>query len=704
MDSMKIKIAFLILFCLRLQGLDEYNDSSAIAIYAKDLQEEQASNQFYSLSRYSPYPSSLSLQTPIQLTQWDILRALVKAPRFCAHRYNLSPKQISDLLQSPYKNIVQDLMKLDHLTDPGIQELWNLYKHGCSRSGKVRQAEYVLKNALELRKQQRDEAIKQQKAAQEYLNHLKKMYNPSFLMNGDYQSVYQKERELALQKTVQQNYVQHEQTYEIDEQVAGVLMAHGKDYQQYQALSGTVLQHQLFKESLSCIKKVAKRCFNAGLHTMLLGSSSIDFASAGFLATELELIELAVASNDMAEFLAETLESISVGIVKAACNVVDQFVLHPKQAAENFSYMLISVLQILGGAANQYDAGLVPIFNARSSQEAFDKNLLVCNKLCADLKEDFSKKSFQGKVESGTEFLVEGALFSKVLSCSSNACLGILKHVKNVPVLERLSPVVDFIEMLNDFSLAPKSDPMLATSAGEAISIKEIENAFIDMMESDGEAIFRAKLPYDIWPADKIIEMVKFYKNEIPLAEQELLANLKYFVEKRLSQSSETISKNVRKDFEIVQKVIEGNATSIKSDLDHVANFGYKIEKDLDRGIATFRLDGGHLAGSVKKLEKAGLIIIKKEEMLKCGCKGYLIEDVLTGKIMYKTEFPKGWDLDKIMRKIYDEAFDNLIRRDVASEGKRLVLIGKTDDGVFLKMVLDKIDDGYKLVTAMPNY
>lgn len=415
------------------------------------------------------------------------------------------------------------------------------------------------------------------------------------------------------------------------------------------------------------------------------------------------MIELAAVSNDVAVFLAETLGSISVGVTKAACNVVDMVVYHPKQTAENFSYMFISVLQTLGGASNQYEAGLVPVYNARSFQEAFDRSLLTCNKLCADFKEDFVKKNFQEKVEFSTEFLVEGALFSKVLSCGGKACLGVLKHVKNVPGLEKLSIVENFVKALDDFSLISKSDQLLITNSGEIIPIKEIENALIEMMEFDGEAFFKAKLPYDIWPIDKISKMVKFYKNEIPLAEQELLANLKYFVEKQLLKSNEIISKNTRRNYAMVQKITDGNIAMIESDLDHIANFGYKLYEDLQRGVATFKLDGGHLSGSVKRLEKAGLIIIKKEEMLKYGCKGYLIEDVLMGKIMYKTEFPKSWKLDKIMSKIYDEAFENITKQDVFLNGKRLVLIGRTNDGVLLKIVLDKIDDGYKLVTAMPN-
>lgn len=178
---------------------------------------------------------------------------------------------------------MQDLMKLDYVTDAGLEELWNLYKNGCGRQGKVKKIEHDLRVALVLRKKQKDKAIQKQEAAQEYrLSWLKNVYNSVLLTNKNYLSVFQEERELALQKTIQQNYVQHEQVYEIDEQVAGLLMAHGADYKCQQALSGTILQHQLFKESLSCIKKVAKICISSGLCAMSLASSSVDFASTGF--------------------------------------------------------------------------------------------------------------------------------------------------------------------------------------------------------------------------------------------------------------------------------------------------------------------------------------------------------------------------------------------------------------------------------------
>lgn len=98
MNFVKTKIMSLILLCLRLYGIDEYDHRSVITICENGLQEEATSNHFYSLSRYSSCSNSLGLQSLIQVTQWDILRALVKMPKFCASRYNLSSQQVSDLL------------------------------------------------------------------------------------------------------------------------------------------------------------------------------------------------------------------------------------------------------------------------------------------------------------------------------------------------------------------------------------------------------------------------------------------------------------------------------------------------------------------------------------------------------------------------------------------------------------------------------
>lgn len=604
---------------------------------------------------------------------------------------------------------MQDLMKLDHVTDAGVEELWSLYKKGCGRQGKVKKVEHDLRAAVVLRKKQKDEVIKKQKAAQEYaLTRLRNVYDSTSLMNSNYQSVFQKEREQALQKTIQQNYVQHKQVYEIDEQVAGLLMAHGADYKHQQALSGTVLQHQLFKESLSCIKKVAKRCFSSGLYAMSLASSSIDFASTGFLATELEMIELAAVSNDVAEFLAETLGSISIGVTKAACNVVDMFVYHRKQTAENFSYMLISLLQMLGGATNQYDAGLAPVHNVRSSQEVFDRSLLTCNKLCADLKEDFVKKSFQEKVEFSTEFFVEGALFSKVLSCGGKACLGVLKHVKKVPGLEKLSMAEDLIKALKDFSLTSKSDQVLVTSSGEVIPIKEIENALIEMMEFDisrtvktsAEATNIQSMAFEA-VIKRLAEQGAPFSN--PQFQKEVLL---YFDQYCCNQSIFAVSEDVKKLYNNISIVYKNKQIELVFDLEHILKHNLKFKINKATGLTEGRIAGGHCSLISKYLESQNLITVLEEYPLFCGGRGVKYKHLFGQSMEYKSEFACHLSQKKIMSNIMDVVKSQTeIYFDTWFNGSKQKVhkIGQASDGSIIEIfMLELSKDTLFLESAFP--
>ena len=92
--------------------------------------------------------------------------------------------------------------------------------------------------------------------------------------------------------------------------------------------------------------------------------------------------------------------------------------------------------------------------------------------------------------------------------------------------------------------------------------------------------------------------------------------------------------------------------------------------------------------------------MIKEERMLKHGCKHYVLEDVLTGQILQKTEFPDTWDMHKMMKKII-ENFDNVTGLDKL-EGDSIIRFIRSDEGIPIKCVIDKYKDKYILKTAIP--
>jgi len=160
------------------------------------------------------------------------------------------------------------------------------------------------------------------------------------------------------------------------------------------------------------------------------------------------------------------------------------------------------------------------------------------------------------------------------------------------------------------------------------------------------------------------------------------------------------LKKKTRQSYHKVQK----RNVIIQSDVDHIVNFVYELQ-DSQKGYWNINLKGGNLSGSVKELEKSGFVLIKEEKLLQHGCNNFLVEDILSGKSITKTEFPKSWDVDKIMEKIF-EAYDSLGNFEIESDIKRLRKSGRTKEGLEILLVLDVCDDrnGLKLVTAIPTF
>ena len=209
------------------------------------------------------------------------------------------------------------------------------------------------------------------------------------MCNVDYQSPFEQQRETALRKTKATNYAKHEQNYNLDAQTTDMLQAQGIDHQQFQNLSGTIFQHQLFCEAANCYKKIAKIIFYHGVKHSLLVPSILQLAQASFESTKLEIFDLSIQLNDLADLLAETSLSVCKGVIESTFNLIDMS-MHPMRTAQQLGTLLVPVLRTLGGALNAYNhESSVYVQHLQAAQQAFGSDIQIFNQMCELCKQEF---------------------------------------------------------------------------------------------------------------------------------------------------------------------------------------------------------------------------------------------------------------------------------------------------------------------------
>ncbi len=199
-------------------------------------------------SKLSSYPSTVLNSR--QATMFDIVCAYIHDNNFCQWYYNMTAHEINQLMKVSYEQIVPEILKLDYLSSKQMTELWCLYKRGCHKQSKVDECQKDLFTKLQQRaenykeEQLRKQELQKKEAAE--ISRLQQVYHEDILHISDQNSIYNKDRQLALQKTKEQNYKKYEQIRELEELAVGLCIAKNIDYKKLQCSNGTAMQQQLY--------------------------------------------------------------------------------------------------------------------------------------------------------------------------------------------------------------------------------------------------------------------------------------------------------------------------------------------------------------------------------------------------------------------------------------------------------------------------
>lgn len=607
---------------------------------------------------------------------------------YCFAWYHMSSAEKINMMSLRYEKFLNRLLADESLSGKAVLELWKEYKNKKKYTGREKQEKFApISAALKKReKKQQQEAlsllqkeIERQKkmAVQELKNHefkqLEKIYNQVPFVVPHYVSPYQQEREMALQKTKEQDYKQHQEHYELDPQTAGMLMAQGIDHKPHQRLSGTVLQHQLFKEIMNSYKKVAKACFDVGLRNSEIGYLAVAFGHAGFVATGLEIFPEALRLADLADFLAETSVSVCKGFVGSMCNFVEMYILHPRETAKQFAKMLVPMLQTIGGALNAYDTDCVtPVYNRKSSQQAFDKDLQKFNQMCVSLKHEFAKKSFQDKVQAISEFAFDGIFHPMFLSAAGKACLGVVGRVGDLGAIESFGSMVEEFGAFEEIIQGVYPEQKLATTVGE------IEEFFINMMEADSN-VARANVTNSIFNLSESAAFVKRLEivNELECIMESVLSDVKRLVQEYSKFFVE----------------FEGLGQNISMDVNHlfIPEIKFRWSYDALKNIRTcdeFGLAGWHY-GCLEQFERAGFMKVVRK-VIKNDC-AYVECSWDYGKtLIKKTLYPECWSEEKVISSVKQAVRDPY---KIISKGDSKVCLEKT--------LCSRLENEIKIITYL---
>ena len=616
--------------------------------------------------------------------------------------YGISIQTFDQLMNCQWSQIVHKLLQTG-LDDVKLLNLWQKYKKKRVWDfGWKQESERLLKEELQRRKErkihQAQEQEKRVRVEQEQ-RRCKQLYYQVLAENLDKRSRYVDDRQLALQATVNDDSRQHEKSYEI----AADVQALGVNPQKFQKLSGTIFQHQLFKEIADCYKKSAKIIFEHHIKGTMFVPAVLEFAERSFEAVGCQQLAVAMQLNDLCDCLAETSLSICKGVVSSAADFIDCYMLHPQQTVQELVHMFTAVTRTLGGALAVCDTDAVHAGqNMKAMQDQFQldiANFNTMSELCRQSYQDWvNSSSNQEKVEATSKVVSDLILHPMLAGKLMKSCWTVLRSGSQLaaPLDEALTALQETAGGMTELLQPVTQEELFATT------VSDVNTSLFQLVEAEADTIFTIKTPFKIWPVEKMVQGIKKYKNKIPSHETELLANVQFFLEKQLLKANKKIAPKVRNNYKNFEAVIKGEIVSIELDIDHIINAGYHV-KDVKNTnyYKVVSYNGGHLAGTVKELEKIGLVFIKEERMMPHGCKHYVVEDLLTGRVVEKTEFPKSWGADKIMKKT-TEVFDSAYKVKPGIKKNRIMLSGKTNEGIKIQLILDEIENGYKLVTAIP--
>tara|TARA_Y100000588_G_C14244214_1_gene920735 strand:- start:241 stop:2190 length:1950 start_codon:yes stop_codon:yes gene_type:complete len=613
--------------------------------------------------------------------------------------YGVGVKQFEELMSNEWSMIVRKLMQTA-LDDEKIWNLWKAYKKKRIWDfGWKDDIEYALKQALKKRQKQKENQQRlKHEQEQKKQKYYQQVYHANIIEFSDEQSPYFHERQLALQQTQQEGYQQHEKSYDVGSDVQAL----GAKPEQFKKLSGTLFQHQLFKEIAQCYKKTAKIVFEHQIRNSIFVPSILEFAQSSFQAVGCEQLALAMQLNDLCDTLAETSLSFCKGAIGSMCNFVDTYVLHLDRTVASIGKIMMSVGEAMI-AADPTEFGTsyyTEVFerehcnDARYVQDAMNQ-----------CKMWYQNSSFQEKVQTGTEFVTDLAVLPILLHKISSGCWGLISRARDLRALENSAALVEeFGGVVEEIVQASQPEKKIVTTIGELeefmVSFTEAEST--NVVKQAANVSSKSSISFDQVVKRLVQEGAPFENSQF---QKEILIHFnEQFCKKKLVNWCDKFQ-NLYKDFQII---FNNNNKKLTCDLEHILTCNLKFKLNKSTGLIEGRVVGCHYGGIFESLKTNNVIQLIEECTLPCGGKGLAYKHKFGNIPEYKSIFSSSLSQEEIMQKILEVVekkeclyFDTWFN----GSKQKIHKIGQTSDGAIIEVFLLEVGkEGLFLESAFPYY
>ena len=401
-----------------------------------------------------------------QNTQQAVAYALM-----CKQLFNMTPKQVGQFLSSrDFTMIINKIIQRTDLIDEAIIQLWNIYKNKrCMHKKEKAEGDRVIAQELARRQAERGEHERKQ---QEQLQKNQTTYNPTLLNTSQSSNnKIQQQRTQALQQTIDHGYQQYAKTYELHPKITGMLMAHNQNYQQFEQLSGTIFQHQLYSEVFNIFNQCNSIHNHYQFHDSTLLPHILEFGLTSIDATQDEHLPLALQLNNLCHSLSSYSLAIYQGIFDGACDCIDMIV----DAPQTILHLCTALTNVIEGCINSVVAIMSetnkPLLQRlqEQSQPCVDYSLQLLQEFNHWYNTTNAKDKTRTISRLGTNLLIT----PRILHKAGTTCCTLINSLPEARALTQFSDVYH--------------EYQLATTL-ESVGIESIEHVSLSLMKQEAKA------------------------------------------------------------------------------------------------------------------------------------------------------------------------------------------------------------------------
>jgi hypothetical protein len=515
------------------------------------------------------------------------------------------------------------------------------------------------------------------------------------------------DRQDALFQTIDQGYLQYDQSFNLTPETCGFLAAHGIDYKNFQNFYGTALQQQLHQEMCDILSQAGLLQTEFG-HSSNLVNSIVDVADAAYDANKSGQVLLAsqLIDVDCGLFkLSHEISAAAMSYAQAAVSAVahgtldilhipvDVFhiVAHPSETCKALGKTIGYVLQtamlndreILLANPEMFE----PLRDQRNAEVAAElKNL-------GDKIADSSgPEIFEALLRFGTVAVVP----EKILSAIGGVC-GAVKAEVNIARAGELAAAAG--EQVGAEKLAHKVAQ--AAQKMEQVAQESIAKSLAaELMEAEKVGVAASEARIATRSIAEVLTDIEKFGGKIPLSNVELCKEIETVIKQFIKETNCVIDQSLRQQFVSKWLFENGLKKRVSMDLNHILNYEVKFIKNKKLGMMEIEFSGGHLAGSTEALAETGLIKIINKQQLPTGCWKYDCIDIFTKEKFTKTEFHVSWSKDTIIQQSWN-LFENSTISEYVAEGDKLAKYIKLGEQE-LSIVIKNYEKDINITTSVP--